>query len=98
MIAGLAFQSLVLVSLLALVILFGCLIYSIVVVGKTSATHGQSTALWILIVLLFGPIGFSIYLFVIQKTKQAILWLLFPPALVVSLLILARIITLNAPQ
>lgn len=95
MIAGLSFGSLLFVSLVALVIVFGCFIYSIVVVGKTSAANGQSTALWILIVLLFGPIGFSIYLFVIQQTKKAMLWLAFPPLLVVSLLFIAKVITVT---
>lgn len=73
-----SFASLIFVSLFAFAIAIGCLIYNVVYVAKTAPSNGQSTVLWIIVVLLFGTIGFAIYLFVLKETMKAILWLILP--------------------
>lgn len=72
-VAGLFF-----VSLFALAIGVGCLVHNVMYIAKTAPSNGQSTVLWIVVVLLFGFVGFAIYLFVIKETMKAILWLILP--------------------
>lgn len=76
--ADMSLASLFFVSIFAIAVLIGCLVHNVMYIVKTAPSNGQSTVLWIIVVLFFGNIGFSIYLFVLKENLKAVLWLVLP--------------------